>query len=235
MDSEIFISDRACDKCRARVGVGSVLPLWDGKRYCEDCISAASPLLAKHVRNGTCLERMIINPREAGRAGLKNGYFASAVLLVVFCISAWRGGHFDARGGAWSWTLFAILAPFAGMSKNQSRARGVKGSVEVKDGQVTVWHPSFKKRFLPLPCSMDEFVVPLRDCRWYVGKLDRAWRFSNGVSLQRQVIILKCHLREHPQIDVVDVPCGFNDGSRAVWEAFLTLAGIPRDPNEGEP
>lgn len=211
---------RVCAKCSCELGQVQVVHLWDGKDYCQACVSNASPELAVVAERFSILsERIAVNPRDAVRDEVLSWCLMGTVFVGFLCFCAWKSGMAVSGG-----LFVGVLVTFLGLPLRAlgayHKAQRVSGSVEVENGCLAIRHPVYGAA-----------AWALHDCRWQLGKAREAETFFPKLYLRRKVVIVECPVKVRLLWRIREkVPCGLTDEMRDVWEAFLTLAGVERKP-----
>lgn len=206
-----------CAKCSRPLADQPAVDLWDGKRYCRDCVAAASPLLLSCVDQFSTLgENIQANRREVVRDSAVTTFLAAAFLTFLTMVIADDLEELAGYGLVMSTIGLALILFY--LVVEWFGARSVRGRVELANGEFVVNHPNF---------GCESFK--LRNGTWRVGKTRDAPFFFRGVRLRRQIVILEFPL-DYPMLWVkrIRIPCGLTDEMREVWQAFLTLADVPQ-------
>ena len=204
--------------------------LWDGERYCRDCLDAESAGLADYSRAHPSLDDVMpYSPWMIGRAVMKVAAFVVLAFLVAANAVAWS----DNTGGsilsqsmiATSITLIAglpIVALFAWLAASFYQEN--RPFVSVQGG------------ILRLRVGRAVKNVRLAECSWYVGSVcetnvmprksnwDRFW-----ITLPRDPAVILMLPRDGERV-TPRVAVGFGETSQHRWRAFLRLAGVPSRP-----
>jgi len=211
-----------CPKCGRNLHPEVMVCLWDGKSYCRSCVrDVSSHLLAAVEHSGVLSEQISVAPRDAVRDQLRLWAVMGPLIIVgMLCCAAANGQPFrDVVVLALVILVPAIALTTFGGWRN---AASVRGAIEVKDGNLTVWHPVYGK-----------VEWRLSDCRWYLGNVRAASSFiPRGVYLRRKIVVIECplNLGKLPFTIWERVPCGLTPQTRIIWEAFLKLADVQQKP-----
>jgi hypothetical protein len=208
-----------CAKCSRPLATQLAVDLWDGKRYCRDCVAVASPLLLSCVdRFSTLGESIQANRPEVVRDSAVTTFCVAAFLTLLTMALADDLEELAGYGLVMG-TIGLVLILFY-LVIEWFGARGVRGRVELANGELVVHHPNFGSS-----------AFKLRDGTWWVGKTRDTPFFFRGVRLRRSIMILEFPL-ERPMLWVkrIRIPSALTDEMHEVWQAFLTLAGVPQRP-----
>lgn len=207
-----------CSSCGATTCSAGFVRLWDGNTYCVQCIKAASPDLLDHVRNHDVLEETFRYPalKLAGVWALFLAIGWSSIWLI-FPLVTILGGKIDLLESIRAWALISGFGLPIILVFSLAHAGGYalhRPTVSVDAGEVTVTQRGKSE------------TVPLSQCEWYLGKISDMDLLQNTVILKKPALIVVLPPAEGREAREVAV--GVNDGTRAIWQAFLTLAKAPQ-------
>ena len=222
-----------CSKCCRELTPDATVRLWDRKDFCETCVEEACPGLAEYARTREALEEEM--PHSAWRIGTIVGLvcMGSAIGfgILLWAIGVGLGADPMDPDSLCVLLLFPVIGLPVSIVFGVAHATGFamfRPVVSVRDNQLRITMRSETKS------------IPLSECEWYIGK---TWHMTHPRVLSSKtgmlrdtavVIILPQHAgRLDPRWDVRwDYPrrvaTGFTEETRHRWEAFLTLAAVPR-------
>ncbi len=217
-----------CPNCGQPFDAADGLLLWDDRRYCRPCVEAASPELARLAAAGAPLEdRLEFQPRVVLRAVRNTAWAYLLLALVGDCALAvakvvFRNVHYSAWEHAGIVAVFTVVAfALALPSVLWAVWKQLPQTLSVHGGELHL-----KRRF-------DTRRFPLIGTEWKVA-LSRGWAGrippANQLGVpKRTALVLHVPLQNAwswTGLKGTIVSCVNND-QRAVWVAFLRLAGIP--------
>jgi len=232
-------SDDACRVCQKALTPHFSVKLWDGKRYCRDCVEAVCSGLADYAASHDSLEE---TPRLRVVDCLRFTAFLLVILtglcgvlcaLLIIAPSELEAIDLLAVSGFLAALCMVTVIMFLLL------VILFKTTITAKDGFITqaTTMPLLKKArsFRPTPSADTSDVKVsntwnLQDCRWYVGKGRGLYGFvapgEPKVVLRVPVVLFGIRIWWR-----TSVICGFSAESRRLWKGFLTLAGVPKDPS----
>jgi hypothetical protein len=213
-----------CAACGKRDEAGALVPLWDARLYCRQCLFAASPTLAHYATTHRALADRPHWPMW--RVWLQN--FLLFELAGVGIFGGIVGGGMLSEGKPLeALQAIAVLAAFClivtiPFSIGAALAyRQICPAVRIGSGDVDLWlgDRSYEQ------CD-------LAGLEWYVGTT--TFVGNSMVPFQKAVFLafprtLKSRVADDPTNQTqLTIPVGLTAENRERWIAFVTLAGIPR-------
>ena len=221
-----------CARCSRRLDAEAAVLLWDGRRYCGQCVEAACPGLSQAARGRVRLEEAVAPDAEPTPSKVRWQSLAATVVLLgvawaAALLAAWLG-KFDWKGmlTVSAYVLAFFLPIIVGMWFSLGRSeiapaatRTATGVVAVENGRVTVRTQTDGRT--------RERAVPLTECEWYVGHAsdDPSVRALREPDRNAILIVLFPHKDIWPDRQVI--ACGRTPEMARLWVGFLTLAGVP--------
>lgn len=215
-----------CKKCSVLLTPDTTIRLWDANRYCRACVDDACPGLAEYAETHETLKEVM--PHSAWRIGA-NLWFVCVAGMIPFGVFLWAFGVWCGANAFESGSLFLLLVfPVLGIPLGLMFAAAVavqfaldRPIISVRDGQLLI------------DVGRAITCVPLSECEWYTG-----WTcHANSPRLMANATMLLCDVAVVIVLPrhgtgwysyVSLVPTGFTETTRARWQSFLTLAGVPR-------
>jgi len=206
-----------CHKCEKHDN--SLIYLWDGNYYCEDCITAVSRKLLNYVKENSIIKETM--PRNYLQyyhyfCWLILGGFALWIgLLLVFDNENYRiNGLLDLLLILLALYIFSALMDIITFKRNRP-------TVMVDNEIVEVIRPKWKK-----------ISRKLSECKWKSSTHHK----DSGV-----MWLSSCNLLKTPKVIILIIPlykkswlklfthkaaCGWDEDMYEIWKAFLTLAKV---------
>lgn len=212
--------DVLCSKCQSGLGVDTENHCWDGKTYCQTCVTVSG--LSGVDASESALEETI---QFGFLQGFARGCWSAVCLttIMALCIGSLFGllgiafaaeGHLNANGIVnliwrviWftgiAWLFVSVVAvPISLLPAIFSRTR----RFQVHDGKL-----HFRTTF----CDIS---VPLDECRWRVtrwGMDSMTFCFPNRPVIQLQIS------------DRLWAVCGNTEQTRRLWSGYFSLIDMP--------
>jgi len=207
-----------CKSCSRSQSVDQLLKLWDGHSYCTACVKLKSPRLLTHALSHSCLEDSVpFDQALVRRSELRSALKVAMISMLTFAITGHSlYGPLGIAIGTLLGLLLTAIVFAVQMPARMKVARMNRASLRLSEGWLIVTRP----------LSGLQVECVLHECRWYLGKIqhDSGLRGTGFYGAPAVVLILP---RKHLlQLVRERVACGYEDESREVWLAFLTLAGI---------
>jgi len=188
----------------------TALLLWDGRSYCERCVSDAWPGAIEFARTHVALEdRLGVESVRQGwrfvRNAVVSSFLGSAAFVPILPIAEVILGIGIAD--VLAVTLGTLFGTGFWVSIAATKKWAFPRIVHIEDGLVSVSSPSGRQ------------VCALADCTWFRGRVrhDRnGFRLTDGPAI---IIQRPGRLRE---------ACARDPESCAIWAGFLSLAGVSR-------
>lgn len=213
------VNQSPCPSCGESTSLQDFVTLWDGRDYCVDCVEAESPRLLEQARNDTVLEETFTYSKTklAFRWALMyGGTTASFVLTIILAgllsqeLTLYEAAKYWAIGFGFTLPLVALftLASTWGYVLNRF-------SVSVTAGILTFtkWGKARS--------------VALNQCEWYIGKVSHMTAAQNTIIVSDPALLIVLPQTADDRF-APSVAVGIETKSREIWEAFLTLSGIPQ-------
>ena len=224
-----------CSKCSRALSGQVAVSLWDGKRYCRECVEAACPGLADYARNASILGESIASDLTPTR-GHRFFNFLTCVVLMLVASAAVFGASWEEGAGfrrekilaglAWVGLFFVpvILALWLSMVWSGAGPSGRatrRAALAVRDGRVHVRAKS--------GMAVSASSASLEECSWYVGpSTDDPCARTLDLPEIEAVLLIVPRLRVTKGVEQRTVACGWTPQIQRIWIGFLTLAGVPR-------
>lgn len=207
-----------CERCGA-MGAPGIL-LWDDRRYCSRCLGERSKRLAEYARQHEILtETVPFTTWEVIRKYVLSwplivvGLFGPVLLCTAIIQKAWKESFIGAAVLGSIGALVGFLFGFATAHalKKQRPTFAVRG----------------KYLFITDPSCEEPMAFPLDACEWYRGRVSH---MSLQVMLPDAPAI-NIVLPDDADEDETVIAVGYSEEMRELWEAFLSIAGVPqREP-----
>lgn len=218
-DEQTHMPEQTCAECGSSELGLEIAKLWDGNSYCVSCVRRVSDGLLTEARESQTLSGSPNLPilRIAGTWFLTSWAVWTAIWLILPLFSV-LGARIEWTSSLLNWLILSAFGlPFCalfGVTYAGGFAAG-HPRVSVSDGRVEVIRRGKTQSF------------PLAECEWYVGNLAHMTVDPSTVLLSTRSVnlVLPCLTDEKEPLTVA---VAIEPERRRIWEAFLTLAKVPR-------
>jgi hypothetical protein len=218
-----------CRICSQPTVGADAVQLWDGRRYCRNCVESVSPELYRYAKTYDRLEELA----PIDKADLwRRAWRGEALVILPFAVLFGAAGYnsFGAVGILYGLVSVGFVAALQSALQLPMFVRYTESrlpTVSVSDGLVTV-HRGVRK--IELQCTR-----PLHDFRWRLGRSRQDSHLRGTMVPRRSVVLLVIPATGWLSFGTVRIACGWTDESQRIWTAFLTLAGVATDSRTAPP
>jgi len=216
-------SPHACARCESLFGPQRhSLKMWDGKRYCVECINTVSPELLAWAREHTFLEETLALKAISRKKYYKNSYLYPMIGAIVIIFAPfsligefWWGFVFSSFFCGWFGLIFLLDLKFD-FAVNKA-ASELPRTLVVQNNQLIIVHED------------DSHIYDLSELYYYESDTDRT---TDNLYLEnRPALILEKKPRWNWQRFVweeIRYACGLTPEKRELWSSFFQLIELPR-------
>lgn len=216
-----------CAACERVLTVPQAVRLWDARWYCRQCLDAACPGLADYSARHESLEDIEPPPRVLKILTFYFGWWLTlaVILPAPFAVLTLVVSGLDVALQIFTpiyyyWgailLLPILLCVFIALAQ---RADVIV--VSVHNNMLRLRHRN----------SHEWFEVPLHSCQWHVGPVrdpgKRPW-CRIRLAPEQAVVLLRIPTGNRAFGRYGTLVCGASPTTRRIWEAFLTLAEVPK-------
>lgn len=213
----------ACRKCSRALTPENSVPLWDGHRYCRDCVEATCPGLAGYALQHDKLEETgPFRPWAAIWGVVRLFAILWLALIAVLVLAGYRDFDIERIAGmvralvCLSVPFMLLFSVFQVWASKQLRPTVVAISGTLKVSRRAWGWPTYASL--------------ISECRWYVGKAKADSGLLATTIPNVQAVVIEHPIAGEPLLffNYQRAACGWTPEMRRIWIGFLTLAGVPR-------
>jgi hypothetical protein len=198
------------------------MTLWDGRRYCQGCVRAASLRLFDVAQSHPKLEETAPFDRVAQwRNALRMEVVVVAVFAILLGISGYsQWGPVGVLYGIGGALILCSIQAAIQLPAFVWYGRRMLPTVVVEDGRIDCFRGGDRK----WGCQS----LPLEAVRWRIGRSKQDTALRNTFIQRQQVVLLMLPRRAGPfSLGYDRYACGWSPLTMEIWTAFLTLAKVP--------